>query len=300
MKKPLVKLDSSVSYYEKRKTVCPVCRNQFPREQMLTGGGRMIAGELTDELRRMYEPSARYGAVYPLIYTVGVCPECCTAFFWKDFDEMTDEDSFTRCLETLDERKEAVSAIFPHYDFERARTILDGAAAHYLALLCYEHVNKEYSPTAKQAILSLRLAWLSGDLEALCPGRNYDYIQQVFYRKALFFYGKALENEDTGAERFDDAANFGPDIDKNYGYTGVQYLAALLEYKYGQREDAADRLQTLTTHKRNIARVFGLGKASKNKPLPLLDHARALYGGISKEQEEANMPDLDFEDDNET
>jgi uncharacterized protein (DUF2225 family) len=266
---------------------------------MLTGGGRMIAGNLTEELRRTYEPSNKYGAVYPLIYTVGVCPECFTAFFWRDFDEITDEDSFMRCLEALDERQQAVSAIFPHYDFDRARTLLDGAAAHYLALLCYEHVKKEYSPTTKQAILSLRLAWLSGDLDVLCPGRNYDYIQKVFYGKALFFYTQALEYETTGDERFDAVANFGPDIDKNYGYTGVLYLASLLEYKYGQKEDAELRLQTLTAHKRNISRVFGLGHSSKNKPLPLLEHARALYEEITKEQVEANMPDLDFEDDDE-
>jgi uncharacterized protein (DUF2225 family) len=299
MAKSLDKLDSSISYYEKKKTTCPVCKNQFPREQMLTGGGRMIAGDITDELRRIYEPSIKYGAVYPLIYTIGVCPECFTAFLWRDFDGITDEDSFMRCLEALDKRKDAVATIFPHYDFERARTLLDGAAAFYLALLCYEHVAKEYSPTTKQAILSLRLAWLSGDLDRLCPGRNYDYVQKVFYGKALFFYTQALEYETSGVERFDGVANFGPDIDKNYGYTGVLYLAALLEYKYGQREDGELRLQTLGAHKRNIARVFGLGKASKNKPLPLLEHARALYDCIKKEQEEANIPDLDFDDDDE-
>jgi uncharacterized protein (DUF2225 family) len=176
---------------------------------------------------------------------------------------------------------------------------LDGAAALYLALLCYEHVKKDYSPTTKQAILALRLAWLSGDLDCLCPGQNYDYIQKVLYRKALFFYTQALEYETAGTERFDGVANFGPDIDKNYEYTGVLYLAALLEYKYGQKEAPELRLQTLGAHKRNIARVFGLGKSSKNKPLPLLEHARALYDAIKKEQMEANIPDLDFEDEDE-
>ncbi|MDR3283751.1 MAG: DUF2225 domain-containing protein [Treponema sp.] len=299
MTKSFKKLESNISYYAKKPTACPVCKNEFPREDMLSGGGRMIAGDLTDELRRTYEPSAKYGPVYPLMYTVGVCPECFTAFFWSDFTEITEADTFTACLERQEKNKAAVAAVFPYYDFNRARTLLDGAAAHFLALLCYENAAKSHSPTTKQGILALRLAWLSGDMNRLCPGRNYDYVQQVFYRKALFFYTQALEYEAGDTENFDGIANFGPDIDKNYGYTGVLYLACLLELKYGQREDMPVRLQTLGRHKRNIAKVFGLGKASKNKPLPLLEHARALYDNIKKDQQDANMPDLDldFEDD---
>jgi uncharacterized protein (DUF2225 family) len=301
MSKSFNKLDSNISYYAKKAAFCPVCKKEFPREDMFTGGGRMIAGDLTDELRRTFEPSVKYGPVYPLMYTVGVCPECFTAFFWNDFTEITEEETFAACLEQGEEHKKAVFSVFPHCDFTRARTLLDGAAAHFFALLCYEHAAKNHSPTTKQAILCLRLAWLSGDLDKLCPGRNYDYVRQVFYHKALFFYNQAMEYETSGIETFDGIANFGPDIDKNYGYTGILYLAGLLELKYGQREDMPLRLQTLGKHKQNIAKVFGLGKASKNKPLPLLEHARTLYDGIKKEQQDANMPDLDldFEDDEE-
>ena len=54
---------------------------QFLREELLSGSGRLLAGELTDELRRTYIPSQKYGAVYPLIYSIGVCPQCFLALF---------------------------------------------------------------------------------------------------------------------------------------------------------------------------------------------------------------------------
>jgi uncharacterized protein (DUF2225 family) len=274
-----------------------VCGDDFAREEMLSGGGRMIAGDLTDELRRLYEPSAKFGAVYPLIYTVGACPSCHTAFFWKDFDEINDPESAAKLRAKSEARQEAVKAIFPHYDLTRPKTLLDGAAVHYLALLTYENVSrtKDYSPTAKEALLSLRLAWLCGDLDRLCPGRNYDYIQRIFYHKAAFLYGQALDYEKRGAEPLSTTFNFGPDIDKNYGYTGILYLSAILECKYGQRENLSARLKKLDGYKRNIAHIFGLGKSNKNKPLPLLEHARNVYTMIHAELKGALELDLNLD-----
>ena len=78
--------EKKLSYWSKTKCHCPVCRKDFQKEEMLTGGGRMIAGELTDELHRIYEPSAKYGVIYPLLYSIGACPNCHSAFFWKDFE----------------------------------------------------------------------------------------------------------------------------------------------------------------------------------------------------------------------
>jgi uncharacterized protein (DUF2225 family) len=285
---------SSVSFFAKKSVKCPLCETVFKREDMLSGGGRMIAGNLTDELRRLYEPSIKYGRIYPLMYTVGACPSCHGAFFWKDFDEVREKASLSAINRKSAERKEAVAAIFPYYDLNRPKTVLDGAAVHYLALLCYEDVvsDHDHSPTAKKALLALRLAWLCGDLHDLCPGRNYDYIRDVFYHKAAFLYGLALEYETTAVEPLSSTLNFGPDIDKNYGYTGLLYLSGLLEYKYGQRENLTTRLQKLDGFKRNIARVFGLGKSNKNKPLPLLEHARNLYDQIREELQEAMKLDL--------
>jgi uncharacterized protein (DUF2225 family) len=285
----------AVSYYAKDKIVCPVCKKDIKREEMLTGGGRMIAGPLTDELRRIYEPSAKYGKVYPSIYGVGACPSCHAAFFWNDFKQVTSRVAIDRFIGAEKQRKDSVAAIFPHYNLDRNRTLLDGAAMYYLALLCYDSLDASFSPTIKKAICSLRLAWFCGDLNELCPGLNYDFIGRTFYRKAAFLYGEALEYETTNRENISDAGNLGPDIDKNYGYDGVIYLCGLLEYKYGQRENMELRLKKLDASKRAIARLFGLGKLSKSKPGPLLEHARALYDNIAQALRDANMPDIDDE-----
>ena len=283
----------SISFYSKQKIHCPVCKKDFAKEELLSGGGRMIAGQLTDELRRNFEPSAKYGVVYPMIYSVGACPNCHVAFLWNDFPLLQDPGTISKLLDTEAERKKSVETVFPHYDLKREKTLLDGAASYYLALLCYEHMPKQFSPTIKKAQISLRLAWLCGDLEGLCPGYNFNYMQQRFYRKSLFFYQEALEFETSHVESIAGISNFGPDIDKNYGYDGVIYLCSLLEYKYGQTENIQERLQKLEQNKRSIARIFGLGKSSKNKPGPLLEHSRQLYDSITETLKEANIIDDD-------
>ena len=285
----------AVSFYSKQKVLCPFCKKQFAREEMLTGGGRMIAGELTDELRRIFEPSVKFGRIYPLIYSVAACPVCHAALLWNDFEHFADEQIIEEIIDTEDARKKSVEAVFPFYDLKRPRTVFDGAAAYYLALLCYEHLPAQYSPTIKKAQICLRLAWLCGDLNSLCPDRGFDYVQQRFYRKALFLYQESLDYEIHRIENITAIGHFGPDIDKNYGYDGVIYLCALLEYKYGQKENVHERLQKLDELKRAIARIFGLGKSSKNKPGPLLEHSRSLYDNLTAELKEANM--IDFDDD---
>ena len=283
----------SISFYSKTKVRCPVCKKEFQKEEMLTGSGRMIAGTLTDELRRNFEPSAKYGKIYPLIYSIGACPNCHAAFFWQDFHLLEDETTIKALYESEAARKETVSRIFPHYNLSREKTLYDGAATYYLALLTYEKMPKNFSPTIKKAQLSLRLAWLCNDLEIECPNHNFDYIAQKFYRKALFFYQEALDFESTKVESIAGISNFGPDTDKNYGYDGVVYLCGLLEYKYGQQENYNERLKRLESDKRSIARIFGMGKSSKNKPGPLLEHARNLYDNITQLLKEANIIDED-------
>ena len=281
-----------ISYWSKTKCTCPCCRRDFEKEEMLTGGGRMNAGELTDELHRIYLPSEKYGPVYPLIYAVGACPRCHAAFFWKDFDIIKDNESIDALRLDENNRKQKVETIFPHYDLSRDRTLLDGAAMYYLALLSYEKVDLSYAPTFKRAMISLRLAWLCNALNKAAPGFNFDYPAQVFYRKANFFYEQTLLNETGRIETIVGVSNFGPDIDKNYGYDGVIYLTGLLEYKYGQKEDMQLRYKKLDSNKRAIARIFGLGKSSKEKPGPLLENARNLYDSLTAELKDANTIDL--------
>ena len=284
-----------ISYWSKNRCHCPVCQDNFEREEMLSGSGRMIAGELTDELHRVFEPSAKYGQIYPVIYSIGACPKCHTALFWSDFEEIQDNNSLNALLADSKNRKEIVNNMFPYYELTRERNLLDGAAMYYLALLSYEKVDLSYAPTMKRAIISLRLAWICRDLQKIVPEHNYDYAAEVFYRKAQFFYEQTLINETQRIETIAKITNFGPDIDKNYGYDGVIYLNSLLEYKYGQKEDMQMRYKKLDANKRSIARIFGLGKSSKSKPGPLLEKSRDLYDKLTATLNEANVISVDDE-----
>jgi len=275
-----------ISYWSKEKYHCPACNRDFNREEMF--GGRVNAGDLTDELHRLTIPMAKYGEVFPLIYEIGACPNCHLALFWNDFKAIVDDKESLSVLRDDDlNRQDAVKKIFPHYDLKRERTLLDGAAMYYLALLCYEKVDLGYGPTIKRAMISVRLAWLCQTIHEKCPGRNYDFISQTFYRKALFFYEQSLANEQAGTEALP-KIKYGPDFDFDYGYTGIIYMKAILEYKYGQKEDMNLRFKKFGESKRSIARIFGIGKSSKEKPGPLLTHARDLYDILNKELKDAN------------
>lgn len=268
--------EAAISYFSKDKIECPVCGAKFRREEMYSGGGRIIAGNLTEELRRLYEPSVKYGEVYPLIYSMTVCPHCLYACFAQDF-RIIDRPIADTLLNTTNERYSAVKGLFGHVDFNIARTLHTGAASYYLALSCYDSFDSKYSPTIKQAICALRAAWLFSTLGEKEPEEHYAYISKLFYQKALFLYRHALELETTGKEMIAGLKSFGPDVDKNYGYDGVIYLCALLEYRYGQKKDEALRFKRLEMHKIALAKLFGLGKSSKAKPGPILEHARNLY-----------------------
>ena len=52
------------------------------------------------------------------------------------------------------------------------------------------------------------------------------------------------------------------------------------------------RYKKLDSNKRAIARIFGLGKSSKEKPGPLLENARNLYDSLTAELKDANTIDL--------
>ncbi|MDR2901194.1 MAG: DUF2225 domain-containing protein [Treponema sp.] len=276
-----------VSYLSKDKYRCPVCDAEFHREEMLTGSGRLIAGEITDELHRLYEPSAKYGDVYPLVYAATVCPECWFASMDKDFFNVPDYVR-EKIYQEKDVRIQEVGKILPFVDFTRPRELVDGAVSQYLVLRCYDYFTPDFSPTIKQGITSLRTAWLFDELHKKHPGNNYDWLATLLKRKALFFYREGIEKEQSGKEKLSAINNFGPDTDKNYGYEGALYLSALLQLKYGTRDDSAKRVELLTESRITIARIFGLGKSSKSKPGPLLEHARNLYEAIKKELNETD------------
>jgi uncharacterized protein len=273
---------ASVTFFTKNPIVCPICEEKFYREEMRTGRGRMIAGKLTEELRRTYEPSKKFGEVFPLIYIVTVCPACLYAAYPADFSELK-EPQKERLIEDTPKRTETIGKVFPRLNFNESRTLEEGVASYYLAMSCYDGRSKDISPTFKQGLSSLRAAWLCGDLHRQYPSENYEYLARVFYRKARFFYTLAVEKEQNGHEALSGTAHLGPDQDKNYGYDGVLYLTGYLEYQYGPRTDPQKRRQSLERAKRTVAKIFGMGRASKDKPAAILDNAREVYEKIAHE-----------------
>ena len=274
--------DSKITFWSKKDIECPVCSNAFKKEELLTGRGRLIAGNLTGELRRLYEPSQKYGDVCPLVYPVIVCPSCLYAAFAQDFEKITGPVG-----ELVDrqasERRAMLAKILPGVDFSSNRGLKEGAASYYLAVSCYEHFPSQSTPTIKRGIAALRAAWIFSDLHRKMPNENYDYLSKIFYHKAQFFYSLAVEKEQDGAESLAEVPHLGPDLDKNYAHDGVFYLSGLLEYNYGDKSDPESRKKRLEFAKRAVARLFGMGKASKNKPSALLEHARSLYEQMSAE-----------------
>ena len=271
-----------LTFFEKKQTACPVCDAKFFREDLLSGGGRLIAGDLSPELHRIYEPSKKYGEVSPLLYPVTVCPMCYFSSFAQDF-ALVSERNLKKAERGSDERRRGASLLFPQLDFSSPRTLFEGAASYFFAISCYDYYDKKANPTYKSALCALRAAWLIGDLHGKFPGDNWDYVSLIFYRKARFYYHMALERESGGLEAFDEALAFGPDLDKNYGYYGVIYLAAYLDFRYGAVHDAEKRVLELENARRMMAKIFGVGKSSKNKPSVLLDKAKEVYEQMGEE-----------------
>ncbi|MDR2160183.1 MAG: DUF2225 domain-containing protein [Treponema sp.] len=279
------KQDLKISYLSKKEFTCPVCGTAFHKEELLSGSGRLIAGALTGELHRLYEPSAKYGEIYPLAYQAVVCPECWFASMDADF-LLLPEKNKERALTDRERRVADTGLIFPVIDFHEPRGLVEGAASQYLVLRCYDFYEKESSPTIKQGLAALRTAWLLDEIDRKRPGQHYDWLAVLFRRKAQYFYNEAIAREQRGRETLSAMKVFGPDTDKNYSYEGVLYLCAYLSYKYGPSHDAARRTATLEEARRTIAKMFGMGKSSKDKPGPLLEHAREIYDAINKELNE--------------
>ena len=274
--------ETRISFQAKEPSTCPACGAVFHREELLTGGGRLIAGTLTDELHRLYEPSARYGDVYPLAYQATVCPDCWFASMDPDFLALPKENRGRAAKDTENRKRDAME-IFPDVDFNENRGLISGAASLYLTLRCYDFYSKEFSPTIKQGIAALRAGWLLDEMNAKYPGQHYDWLATLFKKKAQFLYNDAIRREQSGIESLSSLKIFGPDTDKNYSYEGALYLCALLKSKYGPMSGSSQRAAALEDAKRTVAKIFGMGKFSKSKPGVLLESARALYDKLNRE-----------------
>lgn len=273
-----------VTFHEKHARHCPVCENEFYHEQILSGGGRLIAGELRRDLRRLYETTKKYGDVYPLIYNIVVCPECLYSSLSEDFDNI-DKKKVEDCLEDKAGRLRYVSEMFgENVNFSDDRTLRSGAASYFLAISSYGFHNGSTFPTFKKALCSLRMSWVLEDLNKEAPDDNFDNLIPFFQFKAKEFYNAAVEIMNMGGENFEGLKTFGPDIDKNFGFEGMLYIAALLENTFSFFiEDADSRAEQLLAAKRKLGKLFGSGKSSKSKPSALLESVKELRSEINEE-----------------
>ncbi|WGK68861.1 DUF2225 domain-containing protein [Candidatus Haliotispira prima] len=277
---------SKVSFFNSQKRTCPVCEESFKREELLTGGGRLNAKALTDELHRLFQPTEKYGNVHPLIYSIWTCPNCYYSAFREDFSKPKKDTLIN--LQTkvaMQMRKGVVEGIFDDINFSGYRHLEEGISAYIIGIYSYEHFPKTQAPILKQGICAIRAAWLAVHLHDENPGENYDYLARILYRKAGYFYSRAIELNDIAEQPLTTTAiiNYGPGADHNFGLDGAIYLAGMLQFKYGQRSDVDLRIKRLKEAKIMIARLVGSGRASQSKPTVILNHSRDLYGRINEE-----------------
>jgi hypothetical protein len=75
-------------------------------------------------------------------------------------------------------------------------------------------------------------------------------------------------------------------VDNNFGFDGVMYLTGYLEYHFGSQANPEQRERSLTSARRAIARLVGMGKSSKNKPTVLIEKAKELHKLLGEEIKE--------------
>jgi len=268
-----------VSFRAKENSVCPVCNEVHQKEQMFQGGGRLIAGKLTQELRRLYEKNKKFGRVNPNDYVLTVCPRCLYTAFPKDWDSLSPVEA-EEFRQSSDKRRQFLEKILGPVDFYQDRNLVLGAASYLLAIECYQKRNTNVAPTPKKAICSLRAAWYFDDLATEFPGMNFEKVRDYLYKKAVSYYSLTLEYMQNGVEPVDSIQGMlGPDTDNNWGFDGVVYLNAYLTRKFLDQlsDKKEEQLNLLVRAKRMLARLYGSGKSSKGKPSPIIEMARELY-----------------------
>ena len=276
-----------VSFRAKTESKCPVCGTMHAKEELMSGSGRLIAGNLTGELRRLYEPSKKWGKIYPLAYAVQVCPKCLYAAYPKDFSNANAEE-VKGLKATIQHRQKLIQTLFGALNFNEDRQLVLGVASFLLAVDCYHLRSAEIAPTIKKAVSCMRAAWLLDDLFQDAPYRPYDKVKDFYYMEASKAYRATVEASGTSdAEPDAEAVGFasGPDLDKNFGFIGIQFLYGLLTHKYIDQlapEKNKVRLKVLTDAKRAISKVYGGGKATKEKPQAMIDIAKDAHDAMGE------------------
>ncbi len=271
----------ALTYRKKEPTACPICGKKFFTEHLNSGGGRLITKTTNPDFKRIYTPSEKYGEVFPLVYPILVCPSCYYAAYSTEFSKLKNSE-IDKIRDTEFERKKFVQSFFLDLDFEENRRLEEGVASCMLALHCYDYLGDDKVPSIRQGMSCLRGSWMLADLHRKRPDENFAYLSKLMMVKAAFFYRLAVECELAGKQRVSDTPGLGPDTDKNYGFDGVLYLYAYLQFNYGPDSNAKARYEQIKRAKNYCGRIFGMGKSNKEKPTTLLNFARDLYDEMGR------------------
>lgn len=268
-----------ISFRQKDATKCPVCGATHHKEELMSGGGRVNSGKLRDDLRRLYEPTKKWGKVQPLNYPLQVCPSCLFAAFPNDFKSLNKEE-INALKTTAPHRQKLIKTVFGDLDMNNDRSELEGAAAYMLAVDCYHLRGTDVAPTPKKAVCCIRAAWLLEDLFAEYPQRPFDKAKDFYSSLAAKEYGHTLELMQNGAEPVDLALPLmGPSLDFNFAFDGIVYLNSYLTRKYISElaNTTEEKITVIDTAKRYLSKLYGSGKASKNKPVIMIDMAKEMF-----------------------
>lgn len=266
-----------VTFFSKNLITCPACGTEFQREELQTGRGRINAGDLTDELRRLYIPTQKYGTVNPLIYPIVVCPECFFAGLPSDMQKMT-ETQISKINKDKANRLNLIRKLFGEtLNFKDYRNAITGLGSYILAFMNTIHLSKEFSPTARRGLYTLRAAWLADDVYKKTNLGHFKNLQQEMYRQALINYENALERQMKNIEPFDGFVWMGPDVDTNFGYDGMLYITAVLTLKNLDLFSREEQIYKIGRTKIVLSKIFGIGKSNKEKPKALVSQSKNLY-----------------------
>ncbi len=285
----MTKKAQKISYFSKSKTTCPACGHKFHVENYFTGRGRLNSLEISNDLRRIYQPSKKFGLIYPLIYHIIVCSKCYFAALPEDFNSNQRKPLYDK--KALNEfsqvRKEQSKKLTPKADFEKNRDLNSGLVSYFLAISSYQHFHKNSLKTAKKAILSLRASWIIDDILKKKEGdlEKYRYLKEYFrflsFKKFSSYFDQMYASK---KKQFIEINYHGPDIDHDYGYQGFVYIFAYLNYEFIKLiTDEKLKMKKLEEIKIMLAKIFGFGRASKNSPSPLLEKSRIFYDLLKDE-----------------
>jgi hypothetical protein len=273
-----------ISYRAKEATKCPVCGTTHFKEELLSGSGRLIAGKLTPELRRLYEENKKWGKIEPLVYHLQVCPKCLYTAFPKDFTNLSADEILAQ-KNTVSHRQKVVETFFGKYDMGENRHLVHGVISYMLAVDCYHLRGNAAAPTPKKAVCAIRAAWLLDDLYKEANYRPYDKLRDFYYIEAARYYKRVLDTMSAGIEPMEEEKYLlGPSLDFNWAFDGVIYLNSYLTRKFIDQmaTNSKDKYAIIDSSRRYLSKLYGSGKSSKSRPSAIIDMAKELYDEMGK------------------